>query len=203
MTKTRLLISIFSGTWMLALGASSAPLTTAQQVLDLGLESARRALIPVRLQGLVTYPDAGAGVIYVQDSSAGIRVAYTNANYQPASGQMVVVEGSAAGGVFAPFVDCANVRVIGSSAIPEPCEAPAGRMAAGELFGQWVQVEGVVRDIAKEPDRAILFVSSGGLRFHSVIQPFSGSALPLEWLDARVVLGACAGPTWMPRISQS
>src|SRR5882724_6931140 len=186
-------IWIFSGAWNLALGASSsAPLTTAQQVLDLGLESARRAVIPVRLQGLVTYPDAGAGVIYVQDGSAGIRVAYTNANYQPASGQVVVVEGSAAGGVFAPFIDCANVRVIGSSAIPEPCEAPAGRMAAGELFGQWVQVEGVVRDIAKEPDRAILFVSSGGLRFHSVIQPFSGSALTLEWLDARVVLrGVC------------
>src|SRR5438128_191637 len=179
-------IWIFSGAWCLALGASPVPLTTAQQVLDLGLESARRAVIPVRLQGLVTYPDAGGGVIYVQDSSAGIRVAYTNANYQPASGQMVVVEGSAAGGVFAPFVDCANVRVIGSSAIPEPCEAPAGRMAAGELFGQWVQVERVVRDLAKEPDRVILFVSSGGLRFHSVIQPFSGSALPLEWLDARV-----------------
>src|SRR5213592_4462757 len=97
MTKTRFSIWIFSGTWMLALGASSPPLTTAQQVLDLGLEAARRAVIPVRLQGLVTYPDAGAGVIYVQDSSAGIRVAYTNANYQPASGQVVVVEGSAAG----------------------------------------------------------------------------------------------------------
>src|SRR5437016_5859591 len=90
-------IWIFSGAWMLALGASSPPLTTAQQVLELGLEAARRAVIPVRLQGLVTYPDAGAGVIYVQDSSAGIRVAYTNANYQPASGQVVVVEGSAAG----------------------------------------------------------------------------------------------------------
>src|ERR1044071_5360108 len=187
-------IYLFSARWLSCCGASSPtpPLTTAQQVLDLGLEGARRAVLPARIQGLVTYPDAGAGVLYVQDSSGGIRVSYTNANYQPSSGQLVVVEGTAAGGIFAPFIDCANVRVVGSSAIPEPCEAPAARMAAGELFGQWVQVEGVVRDVAKEQDRAILFVSSGGLRVTSVIQPFAGSALPVEWLDARVVLrGVC------------
>ena len=65
-------------------------------------------------------------------------------------------------------------------------------MAAGESFGQWVQVEGVVRDVAKEPEGALLFVSSGGQRFHAVIRPFPGSALPADWLDARVALrGVC------------
>jgi signal transduction histidine kinase len=65
-------------------------------------------------------------------------------------------------------------------------------LAGGELFGQWVQVEGVVRDIAREPDHAFLFVSSGGLRFHAILQPFPGMDLPLEWVDARVVLrGVC------------
>jgi signal transduction histidine kinase len=169
------------------------PLSSAQQVLDLGLQGARHSVFPVRLQGLVTYPDPGANLIYVQDSSAGIRVIYTNADFQPAPGQLVIVEGHAEGGVFAPFVDCANVRPIGSAPIPEPCEAPAARMAAGELFGQWVQVEGVVRDVARESDSAWLFVSSGGLRFHAVIQPFPGSTLPIEWLDARLLL---RGVSW-------
>src|SRR5262249_15876888 len=59
---------------------------------------------------------------------------------------------------------------------------------AGELFGQWVQVDGVVRDVAKDPEGALLFVSSGGLRFHAVIQPFPGPSLPSDWLDARVSL---------------
>jgi len=172
--------------------AEHAALTSAQQVLDLGIDAARRLVLPVHLQGLVTYPDPGVNLIYVQDSSAGILVSYTNANYQPASGQMVIVDGIAAGGTFAPFVDCANVRVAGSSLIPEPCEAPAARMAAGELFGQWVQIEGVVRDVAREPSRAILFVSSGGQRFHAVIQPFLETAAPVEWLEARVLLrGVC------------
>lgn len=177
-----------------SLPAGEAPaLTTAQQVLDLGLETARHSLLPVRLQGLVTYPDPAAHIIYVQDNSAGVRVVYTNAYYQPASGQMVEVHGTAMAGTFAPYVDCANVRALGFSTIPEPCQAPAARMVAGELSGQWVQVEGVVRDIAKEPERALLFVSSGGLRFHAVIHPFPGSLLPADWLDARVALrGVCS-----------
>jgi hypothetical protein len=105
---------------------------------------------------------------------------------------MVIIDGIAAAGLFAPFVDCANVHVLGSDAIPEPCVAPAARMAGGELFGEWVQVEGVVRDVAKEPGKALLFVSSGGLRFHAVIQPFTSSTLPVDWLDARVALrGVC------------
>src|SRR5262249_30526215 len=93
------------------------PLTTAQQVLDFGLEGPRRSCVPVRLQGLVTYPEPNVHMIYVQDNSAGIRVIYTNANYLPASGQMVVVEGTAAAGMFAPFVDQSNVRVVGTSPI--------------------------------------------------------------------------------------
>jgi signal transduction histidine kinase len=178
----------------MALGraAAAAPLTNAQQVLELGLETARRSPLPVRLRGLVTYADPSVNLIYVQDFSAGIRVAFTNADHQLVSGQMVEVEGTAAGGMFAPFVDCAQVKVSGTSAIPEPSEVPASRMAAGELFGQWVQVAGVVRDVAKEANSAILFVSSGGLRFHAVIQPFPGAELPVDWLDARVVLrGVC------------
>src|ERR1043166_7630387 len=174
--------------------ASQQPalLTGAQQVLVLSLDAARQSLMPVRLQGLVTYPDPAAHIVYVQDASAGIRVVYTNADYQPAVGQLGVVEGTGARRMFAPFADCASVRVIGSAGIPEPCEASAARMVAGELFGQWVQVEGGVRDVAKDPEGALLFVSSGGLRFHAVVQPFSGSALPEEWLEARVSLrGVC------------
>ena len=167
-------------------------LTTARQVIDLGVELTRHFPHPVCLRGMVTYAEHGAAMIYVQDESAGIRVVYTNTDYRPVSGQVVTVEGTAAAGTFAPFVNRAGVRVEGTAPIPEPCETPATRLAAGELSGQWVQVEGVVRDLAKDPGRAELFVSSGGLRFHAVIQPFPGAALPVEWLDARVILrGVC------------
>lgn len=182
-------------------GAANQPLTvdtnlpvlnTAQQVLDLGLEFNRHFPHPVCLRGTVTYAEPGAALIYVQDESAGIRVVYTNTNYRPVSGQVVTVEGTTAAGTFAPFVNRAGVRLEGTAAMPDPCETPATRLAAGELSGQWVQVEGVVRDLAQDQERAELFVSSGGLRFHAVIQPFAGATLPVEWLDAGVILrGVC------------
>jgi len=167
-------------------------LITAQQVLDLGLDAPTRALFPVRLEGRVTYPDPHANMLYIQDASAGIRVNYTNFNFQPAPGEIVVVEGTVSSGMFAPYIDCSSVRSLGPSTLPEPYQAAAARMAAGELSGQWVQVEGVIRDVAKDPQKALLFVSSGGLRFHAVIQPMPGQAVPVEWVDARVLLhGVC------------
>ena len=177
----------------LAVNTNLPLLTTAQQVRDLGVEFTRHFPHPVCLRGTVTYAEPGAATIYVQDGATGIRVIYTNTNYQPVAGQDVTVEGTAAAGPVAPFVNRASVRVEGTAAIAEPCETPAARLAAGELSGQWVQVEGVVRDLAKDPERAELFVSSGGQRFHAVIQPFAGAALPTEWLDARVTLrGVCS-----------
>ncbi len=171
---------------------SPCPLTNVQQVLALGLDGVRQGSMPVRLQGAITYADGATHMIYLQDSWAGIRVAYTNIDWPPACEQAVVVEGTATAGMFAPYIDCADVRVIGPGGMPQPCEAPAGRMAAGEFFGQWVQVQGVVRDVAKDPQSALLFVSSGGLRFHAVVQPFPGPGLPTNWLDARVALrGVC------------
>jgi hypothetical protein len=49
----------------------SPRLTTAHELLSLGLDTVRQAPFPVRLQGLVTYPDMAAHIIYVQDRSAG------------------------------------------------------------------------------------------------------------------------------------
>lgn len=168
------------------------PLTTVQQVLDLGLDAPTRALFPVRLEGRVTYPDPHANMLYIQDATAGIRVNYTNFNFQPAPGEIVMVEGTVSSGMFAPYIDCSSVQSMGVAALPEPSQAPAARMAAGELSGQWVQVEGVIRDVAKDPQRALLFVSSGGLRFHAVIQPMPGTAVPVDWVDAKIVLrGVC------------
>src|SRR5437879_4858208 len=62
-----------------AADASPVVLTNVQQVVDLGLETARHSTNLVLLRGVVTLPVAGASWAYVQDATAGILVTYTNA----------------------------------------------------------------------------------------------------------------------------
>jgi signal transduction histidine kinase len=167
-------------------------LTNAQQVIDLGLAEARRSLHRARVRGVVTFPVEGEKRVFVQDETAGLLVAFTNANLHLEAGQFVQVNGNAGAGLLAPMLIDANVEVLGKAPMPQPRPASAPRLAAGELFGQWISIEGVVRDVAWNAERRILFVSSGGLRFHAIMQPCAETALHEEWLDARVELqGVC------------
>ena len=175
-----------------AADASPVVLTNVQQILDLGLETVRHSTNIVLLRGVVTLPVAGASWAYVQDVTAGILVTYTNTELRLEPGQLVEIKGAVGSGLVAPLVMDASARIIGTAPLPEPRRVSADRLAAGESFGQWVQVEGAVRDVARDERRVVLFISAGGLRFHVIIQPESGATLPLEWLDAQVALrGVC------------
>jgi signal transduction histidine kinase len=167
-------------------------LTNAQQVLDLGFEAARLSPHPARIHGVVTYPIEDSLRAFVQDQTAGVLMAYTNSDVTLLSGQEVEVEGIIGAGWLAPNLIDGHLRVLGNAPIPEPRPISAARLAAGGFFGQWVSVEGVVRDVAWNGNRRILFVSSGGLRFHTIQRPCEDGALPTNWIDARVELrGVC------------
>jgi signal transduction histidine kinase len=168
------------------------PLTTTRQVLELGLEVARQIPHPVCVQGIITFIEPATGAIYLQDQTGGLRVMHTN-RFPAQIGQSVTVQGSAVAGAIVPFIDGAEIRELEAPVSIEAIPADAARLAAGELCGQWVQLEGNVRDVSKEPDRALLLVSSGGVRFHATVHTFPGAELPVQWLEARVRLrGVCS-----------
>jgi hypothetical protein len=82
--------------------------------------------------------------------------------------------------------------MLGQTSLPSPRKASAANLAAGEAFGQWVELEGAVRDVARDMSRLFVFVSSGGIRFHAVVQFPESSTVPADWLDAKVRLrGVC------------
>jgi signal transduction histidine kinase len=167
-------------------------LTNAQQVLELGTETARSSHDAASFRGVITFPVAGMDWAFVQDSSAGILVLYTNRGFQAQSGQLVELTGRIGAGLHAPIVRDAQFRLVGQGSLPEARPISAARLAAGDLFGQWVEVEGAVRDVAREPQKLVMFIASGGIRFHAVVQPSKVSSLPVEWLDAQVKLrGVC------------
>jgi len=169
-----------------------ALLTNAQQVLNLGIENARRATNSAALRGVVTFAVPGLNGVFVQDATAGILVLYYDTDFRPEPGQLVAVDGQIGAGLLSPIIRHATLRIVDKAPLPEPRPMSASRLAAGQLFGQWVEVEGAVRDVARDPQRLLVFISSGGIRFHAVMQSAPGAALPVDWLDAQVRLrGVC------------
>jgi len=168
-------------------------LTNAQQILDLGPDAVRRSSYPARLRGVVTFAVEGSAFAFVQDTTAGIQVVCSSSTTSLLAGQLVEVNGVAGGALIAPMLVDAQVSILGTARMPEPRKVPAARLSAGDAYGQWVAIEGVVRDIAWNAGKRILFISSGGLRFHAVMQPCPDTTLPTNWIDARVELrGVCS-----------
>ena len=181
-----------------AIPAATAPvLTNIQQILDLGRGDVRRPapMVPTQLRGVVTFSFEGTRSIFVQDATGGIQVNYTNSDARVVAGQLVEVSGLGGPALVTPIVTDGQVRVLGKAPMPEPRRVPTSRLAVGEAYGQWVAIEGVVRDVAWN-GRRFLFISSDGLRFHAVMQPCAVTTLPTNWIDARVELrGVCLTDT--------
>jgi signal transduction histidine kinase len=166
--------------------------TNAQQILDLGIDKARNISAPAVITGVLTFPVPDRSWVFVQDRTAGILVAYTNTDVQPESGKLVKVTGRVGAGLLAPIIRRGTLEVLGQASLPVPRKVSAASLAAGESFGQWVELDGAVRDVARDMSRLFVFVSSAGIRFHAVIQSPEFSTLPADWLDANVRLrGVC------------
>jgi signal transduction histidine kinase len=166
--------------------------TNAQKILKLGIDKARNYSASVIITGVVTFPVPDRSSAFVQDSTAGILVAYTNSDVQPESGERVIVSGWVGAGLLAPIIRRGTLELFGQTSLPVPRKASAASLAGGESFGQWVELDGTVRDVARDMSRLFVFVSSAGIRFHAVIQSPEFSTLPADWLDGKVRLrGVC------------
>jgi signal transduction histidine kinase len=161
-------------------------LTNAQQVLDLGIDGARRAPHPVRLQAVVTYPVIRRPLFYAQDATAGILVVCTNQSHLPSAGQLVEVVGRAGPGLQAPHVYASNYSVIGTGPLPAPRPADPARLVIGEEFGQWVSVEGNVLDYLLHPDQLSLLLQEGDHHFVVNISLTGPITMPPGWLGGRI-----------------
>ncbi len=101
----------------------------------------------VSLEGEVTWADARTNLIFIQDSSGGVRVKQSRLDsgkrIQP--GMFVTVEGVAAAGEFAPVITNATVRQIGFMSLPVAPEVSFEEALTGTEDGHWIQLRGYVR----------------------------------------------------------
>ncbi|MCI0536138.1 MAG: PAS domain S-box protein [Verrucomicrobiales bacterium] len=167
--------------------AASAPLTSVQQVIELGLESARSDPRAARFQAVVTYPSIDVrNRLYVQDAAAGIQVAANGLNFTPLPGQLVEVEGVTAAGPYYPFINQAKVSLLGSAPLPEPKRTSAAQLAAGADFAQWLALRGTIYDAAIRNGRLWLHAAADEHLFQVFVTLTPGQALPVDWRDAEI-----------------
>lgn len=126
--------------------------------------------LPVDLEGVVTYA-TGAGNFFLHDGDIGIHVGQSEAGRQLQPGDRVRVFGVTREGGYAPSVEPSAIVALGRGVLPEPRRAGFNEIAAGNLDGQWLEVTGVVWEVAAGPGAGapVLTLAVDGRRLRATV----------------------------------
>ncbi len=144
-------------------------LTNAAQIRELTSQTA--GAIPVSISGVVLdNADPPSMAVILHDHTAGIYVRARSDTNMFASfhrGDFLEINGVADPGEFAPIVIANSAKKLGTANVPEAEPVTFQQLITGALDGQWVEIQGVVRQ-CYEPDpktavQRIIVASDGGL----------------------------------------
>lgn len=167
-------------------------LTNLHQVVGVGKEAVRHTNYSAVVRGVVTFPVLSDPWVFIQDEGQGMLVIYKGNPGEYPLGALLEVEGPVKAGLWAPFVEATQVRVLGTAELPLPVRADPVRLAAGDDFARYVVVRGFVRDVAVGWNSLTLLLSGSGEHFPAQINIPTTYRLPLDWLDAEVeIRGLC------------
>jgi len=122
----------------------------------------------VCFRGIVTYYDAGADQLWVQDSTAGT---FIQPPQEPIpglrSGVQVEIEGITAEGGFAPQIQPSHIRILGKAPWPKPIEVHPELGFPVWEENRWARIRGVITRISYDPiyDLLQMDLQSGTTRF--------------------------------------
>lgn len=172
-------------------GPRNRPLTTVQEIRNLSPEEAGSGR-PVQVRAVVTYYDPGWGMMFVQDSTAGIYVDVHGAPLDVEVGHWIELEGVTSPGDFAPTITLPHFRILGEAPLPAAQHFNLKEVDSGTQDSQWLQMSGVVRSADVQDGHLNLDVADAGGHFEVII-PYPGNLRPPSYLvDARLrLLGAC------------
>jgi PAS domain S-box-containing protein len=144
--------------------APSGPLTTVEQVRRLTREEAG-AQPPVLLRGTVTFAEGGLGLLFMQDSTGGVRVEGAPLAGLPATrGRSVELTGVVASGGLSPVVSWGSVRMSSQvGPLPAPVQPAPQDLVSGVFQYRYVEIEGLVRSaVLDRSGRLVLAVRAWG-----------------------------------------
>lgn len=104
---------------------------------------------PALIRGVVTASDGG---LVVHDATEGIWVYWPRSgDYAP--GDEVEVQGSIGPGKFAPVVNAASVRKLGTAPLPKPIPVTFDQLSSGSFDAQYVTLTGSIRSVGRHEDK--------------------------------------------------
>lgn len=170
---------------------SSHLITTAAEVRALSAATAESRL-PVTLRGVVTAAEPDwLGKFVMQDDSAGIFV--QNTGLQPSIGDYIEVTGTTGPGWFAPVVQTAGWRKLGTAPLPPARQVSIERLMSGAEASQRVEITGLVRSVSYvASQKTMVEVSLGGYRVR-VFPKLSSRLNPRSLVASKVRVRGTAG----------
>ena len=141
-------------------------------------EAARRH--PVHLRAVLTfydpYVDPRRGVIFVCDHSGCVFVSVARSpilSNRP--GDLIEIAGFTGPGDYASIIEAKQIVTIGHPGLPtSPIRVSMEQLASGIYDTDWIQVEGRVRSIHREPNIVSLVIAAKGGSFGAVTLPEAG-----------------------------
>lgn len=150
-------------------------LTNVEQIRALSHCEAA-AGIPVRLTGFVTYSDVGWKLLFVQDSTGGVRVEALVLPPKVHAGQAVEVTGRVGEGGLTPVVTQAAVRLLPGGRLPDAVVLNANELASLRLTYSRVEIRGVIHSSSLEGNgRLRLQIHDRNKNYKVWILNFSGT----------------------------
>jgi signal transduction histidine kinase len=184
--------------WLLAAAFLSSP-RTARQAPPAPLMAIRdvRAFLQTRrhderridVRGIVTYFDADAKVIYMQDATGALAFEVGDLASPVAVGESVRLSGSLEPDSTVPRVLHPEFSILGRSRrgelMPGPKLVSAAALTSKEAEAEWVELAAVVRSVTKEGRVLFLELQAGGRVIHAAVL---GQWNDPSLVDARVRL---------------
>jgi signal transduction histidine kinase len=159
--------------------------TTAEQVSR--RKAAESGSLPAaRIDGVVTYFDPSNGLLFVQDTTGGVRVSVSGDAKRYSPGERVAVSGVVSDAELSPVILNPQIVVHGVGPLPFAPRVAASSFGTREVENRLVIVEGVVqRADTKQNGLALLVrISQGGTPIDVYCQEYSG--IVGDELDRRV-----------------
>jgi signal transduction histidine kinase len=125
--------------------------------------------------------------LYVQDSTGGVEVRLTG-DTPLKIGDEVEVTGAVSLDEFSPVIHDARYRLIRQSAPEGPLDVTAQQIAYGSFLGQFVQIEGILRNLTIAPDGAVAMSLDSGAQTFSAVMPAGRSASRVKDIEVGSLL---------------